>query len=353
MDGERTSRARIKGPAAGHNPSNPYHAHHHEPEEGAHESLARASYFPIYPKTILNPVKAPGLSFEYSLNPYQGCEHGCIYCYARPTHQYWDAGAGIDFERKIFYKPEAAQLLEATFRRKNYRPGKVLMSGNTDCYQPIERKLQITRSLLEVFVRFRHPVSVLTKNALVQRDVDLLRELARDRLVAVTVSITSSDETLRRIMEPRTVSYARKLALIRRLRTEGIPVGFIIGPVIPGLNDHLVEGIVRDAAAAGAQWGHYTLLRLPEPLPRLFEEWLERHFPHRKTKVMNLLRMARGASLDGRGCGDDYIHGGGELAHHIGRLFEAALQKAGLRSTMPELNTRLFNRGRPSLFSFA
>ncbi len=349
MDGKRTSGAGIKGAAAFGNPDNPYHTSHYVPDDGQEHDLHHVTYVPVYPRTILNRVKVPSLGFAYSLNPYQGCEHGCIYCYARPTHQYWDLGAGIDFERKIFYKPTSAQLLAATFRKKSYQPGTILMSGNTDCYQPLERHLRITRSLLEVFVRFRHPVSILTKNALIQRDMDLLRELKQWQLVSVTLSITSCNEALRRVMEPRTVSYARKLNLIQQLRDHDIPVGFIIGPIIPGLNDDQVFQIIKDAASAGAQWGHYTLLRLPDPLPALFEDWLVRFFPDRKSRVLKLLKEAR-QPLSGQGSYRSYVYGDGPLAHHIQSLFNTAIRKAGLKVEIPTLSFDHFQHGIPRLF---
>ncbi len=336
-----------KGQGAAFDPTNPYHARTYHPDEAAAQ---RVEYLPVYPKTILNKACSPALGFDYSLNPYQGCEHGCIYCYARPSHNYWDEGAGPAFERRIFYKPQAPELLAAAFRAPSFRPGKIVMSGNTDCYQPIERKLRITRALLEVFLAFRHPVSILSKNALVLRDLDILSRLNEHRLVSVTFSVTTADEKLRRVMEPRTASYQKKLKAIQQLAGEKIPVGILIGPIIPGLNDQTVGTVIQDAVDAGAQWIGYTLLRLTGPLFPIFSTWLDQHFPDRKQKVLRLLEWAREGRLDGRGT-QDYIHGKGELAAHIHRIVNTWVRKAGLYTSPPPLNYAAFNRGRPSLFS--
>src|SRR3989440_255670 len=249
-------------------------------------------------KSIITRNNSPDVGFETSLNPYRGCEHGCIYCYARPTHEYLGFSAGLDFESKIMVKTNAPELLRAELESPRWQPQTLVMSGVTDPYQPIDRKLRITRGCLEVLAKFRNPVAIITKNRLVARDIDLLRELAKFNAVAVNISVTSLDSNLQRVLEPRTTAPQGRLDAIRRLREAKIPVGVMVAPVIPGLTDHEVPRILDACAKAGAQFAGYTIIRLPWAVAQLFENWLEEHFPERKHKVLQRIRYLRGNRLN-------------------------------------------------------
>lgn len=241
-------------------------------------------YFRDGTKSIITRNNSPDVGFETSLNPYRGCEHGCIYCYARPTHEYLGLSAGLDFESKIMVKTNAAELLRAELESPRWQPQTLVMSGVTDPYQPVERKLRITRSCLEVLAKFRNPVAIITKNRLVTRDIDLLGDLASHNAAAVNVSVTSLDSNLQRVLEPRTSSPQARLDAIQQLRSAGIPVGVMVAPIIPGLTDHEVPGILDACADAGAQFAGYTIVRLPWAVAPLFEHWLEEHFPSGKRR---------------------------------------------------------------------
>src|SRR6266516_1898935 len=251
-------------------------------------------FFRANTKTIIARNQSPDVGFETSINPYRGCEHGCIYCFARPTHEYLGFSAGLDFESRIMVKPHAPRLLEAELSSPKWKPQLLMMSGVTDCYQPVERKLKITRGCLEVLAKFRNPVGILTKNRLVARDIDVLMELARHNAVVVNLSITTLDPKLQRILEPRTSAPAARLDAVAQLRAAKIPVGVMVAPVIPGINDHEIPAIVAACAKAGAQFAGHVLLRLPWAVAPLFEHWLDEHFPERKAKVLERLRHARG-----------------------------------------------------------
>ncbi|HXM74212.1 MAG TPA: PA0069 family radical SAM protein, partial [Chthoniobacterales bacterium] len=241
-------------------------------------------------KTIISRNNSPDVGFETSLNPYRGCEHGCIYCYARPTHEYLGFSAGLDFENKIMVKTNAPELLRAELESPRWRPQVLVMSGVTDPYQPVEKKLRITRGCLEVLAKFRNPVAIITKNRLVTRDVDLLQELATCNAAAVNISVTSLDPNLQRVLEPRTSPPAARLEAIEKLRNAEVPVGVMVAPVIPGLTDHEVPKILEACAKAGAQFAGYTIVRLPWAVAPLFEHWLEEHFPERKEKILGRIR---------------------------------------------------------------
>jgi DNA repair photolyase len=251
-------------------------------------------YFRDGTKSIIARNNSPDVGFETSVNPYRGCEHGCIYCYARPTHEYLGFSAGLDFESKIMVKTDAARLLEAELSSPKWKPQTLVMSGVTDPYQPVERKLRITRKCLEVLAKFRNPVAIITKNRLVTRDVDLLGELASFDAAAVNVSVTSLDPSLQRVLEPRTSSPAARLEAVATLCAAGVPVGVMVAPIIPGLTDHEVPKILEACAKAGAQFAGYTIVRLPWTVAPLFEHWLEKHFPDRKEKVLGRIRDIRG-----------------------------------------------------------
>ncbi|MCA1762904.1 MAG: PA0069 family radical SAM protein, partial [Flavobacteriales bacterium] len=246
------------------------------PPEG---DAGSTSFLDVFPKTIVNPVKSPDVGMNYSLNPYQGCEHGCVYCYARNSHQYWGYSAGVDFERRIMVKRNAAELLIKQLDNKNWKPLPISLSGNTDCYQPIERKLKITRSLLDVFRQYRHPVGIITKNSLITRDLDILRELASDNLVKVYLSITTLNEELRRKMEPRTATIAQRLNTLEKLSAGGIPVGVMMAPIIPGLNSHEILPLVKTVSERGALKVGYTMVRLNGQIAKIFESWIRDMYP--------------------------------------------------------------------------
>ncbi|MEO1256086.1 MAG: PA0069 family radical SAM protein, partial [Bacteroidota bacterium] len=250
------------------------------------------------PKKIISYNKSPDVGFAASINPYQGCEHGCVYCYARNSHEYWGFSAGLDFETKIIIKPEAPQLLEKEFLKKSWKPQVVVLSGNTDCYQPIERKYEITRGLLEVFNTFKNPVTIITKNALVSRDLDILKELAELNLVRVIFSITSLQESLRQKLEPRTSSTAKKLKAITQLAENGIPTGIMNAPIIPGLNHHETPEILRLAAGAGASFAGYTVVRLNGQIKTVFHDWLHKNFPDKAGKVWHQVQALHDGSVN-------------------------------------------------------
>lgn len=280
-------------------------------------------------KSIISRNQSPDVPFEQSINPYRGCEHGCPYCFARPTHSYLDLSPGLDFETRLYYKQNAVELLEAELRKPGYVCKPITIGANTDPYQPIEREHRITRGLLGVMLEYRHPVSLITKGALVERDVDLLAELARLDLVSVHVSVTSLDEPLKRRLEPRAASARARLRVIERLSAAGVPVGALVAPIIPALTDHELEAIVERVAAAGARSAGYVLLRLPHEVAGLFTEWLETHYPDRAGHVMSLVRQTRGGK-DYDSAWGQRMRGTGRFAELIEKRFELACRKAGL-----------------------
>lgn len=309
-------------------------------------------YFEDRSQTILVRNDSPDIPFTFSLNPYRGCEHGCIYCYARPSHEYLGFSAGIDFETKIMVKPDAPRLLARALGAKRWVPQTVTLSGNTDPYQPVERKLALTRRCLEVFLEFRNPVSIITKNALVLRDIDLLDSMARLGLIHVMLSVTSLDPALIRIMEPRTSAPPLRLQAVGELARRGIPVGVNIAPVIPGLTESEIPAILRAAAASGARCASYILVRLPGSVRELFVEWLGRELPERREKILNRIRETRSGKLN-----DPHFHtrqkGEGEIASSVRSLFSLAASQAGIGAGWPELSTAHFRRverGQQELF---
>ena len=335
----------IKGQGAVTNLHNHFEKNRYENsiyQDDYEEDIHKTEILEVFPKTIVNPVKSPDLHMAYSMNPYQGCEHGCAYCFARPTHEYWGYSAGIDFERKIMVKKNAPELLEQFFKKRGYVPEPILMSGNTDCYQPIERKLQITRKLLQVCLDYRHPVNVLTKNALVTRDIDILTQLAEKNLVTVSLSIPTINEDLRRKLEPRTSSVNTKLAAIETLTQNGIPVHIMVAPIIPGLNSPEILSIVKTIAEKGARRFGYTLVRLNDAVEPIFKDWLEEHYPDRKEKVLHQI-----ASMHGGKLGEKSVlkrrAGEGNIAGMIHTTFKVAGQKYFAGRDIPELATHLFD----------
>ena len=296
---------------------------------------------------------SPDIGFDVSINPYRGCEHGCSYCYARPTHEYLGYSAGLDFERVILVKRDAARLLEERLRSPKWKPQVIAISGVTDPYQPVERKLVITRSVLEVLARFRNPVGLITKNALVTRDIDVLSEMAEWNGVVVTISVTTLDETLRGRLEPRTSTIANRLEAIRRLADAGVPVGVNVAPIIPGLTDHEVPDILSAAADAGARHARYTVLRLPGSVAQVFEEWLETQYPMRKEKVLNRIRDAHRGRLADAEFGHR-MKGSGEHALQVRELFHLTCRRLGIDRERKPLDTSSFHvpgsAQQPSLF---
>src|SRR6202034_818393 len=281
---------------------------------------------------VITTNNSPDVGFDQSINPYRGCSHGCVYCFARPSHAYLGLSPGLDFETKLFYKADAVKLLEAELAKPRYVCKPIALGINTDGYQPLEKRLEVTRSILAVLARCRHPVTIVTKSALVLRDLDLLTDLARDRLVSVTVSITSLTNDIKRTLEPRTASPQARLRVVRQLSEAGIPVGVLVAPVIPAITDHEMEHILAAARGAGASFAGYVLLRLPHEVKILFREWLQDHYPDRAAHVMSLINQARG--------GKDYdsefgvrMRGTGAYAELLRARFDLAVRKLGLQSS--------------------
>ncbi|MFO7277019.1 MAG: PA0069 family radical SAM protein [Pseudomonadota bacterium] len=283
-------------------------------------------------RTIITTNDSPDVPFDCSINPYRGCEHGCIYCYARPSHSYMGLSPGLDFESRLFYKPDAALLLEQELARPGYVCKPIMLGANTDAYQPIERELRITRSILEVLARCRHPVSVVTKSALIVRDVDLLADLARDRLALVMISLTTLDPETKRTLEPRAAAPQARLRAIRALTEAGVPVGVMVAPLIPGINDHELEKLLEAAVDAGACCAAYVVLRLPYEVAPLFREWLDNHHPQRARHVMALIRSLRGGRDNDPRFGTR-MRGVGPIAEVLHRRFELACRRLGIAGT--------------------
>jgi DNA repair photolyase len=300
-------------------------------------------FYRDHSRSILTTNDSPDVGFDVSVNPYRGCEHGCIYCYARPTHEYLGFSAGLDFETRIMIKQDAAALLRAELASPRWRPQVISLSGVTDCYQPVERRLGLTRQCLEVLARCRNPVTVITKNMLVTRDIDLLRELARHNAVAVVLSMPTHQPDLRRFLEPRTSPPAARLAALSKLAEAGVPAGVLVAPVIPALTDHEIASILRAAASAGARFAAYQVLRLPGAVGPLFEQWLKERFPERKEKILNRIRSTHGGRLKDSRFGLR-MRGEGIHADQIRRLFDVGCRRAGLRHGFPELSTAAFRR---------
>jgi DNA repair photolyase len=339
----------IHGRGAESNPPNRFIPLYREAIPGWTEEedpAPRTRFFRDTTRTIINSNDSPDIPFTYSLNPYRGCEHGCSYCYARPGHEFLGLSSGLDFESQIFVKEDAPELLRKEFRSPKWTPDTVSISGVTDAYQPIERRLQLTRRCLEVFVEFRNPVGIVTKSALVSRDRDLLGELARYDAAHVYLSITTLDPELARLMEPRAAAPAARLRTLRELTDAGVPVGVLVAPIIPGLTDHEAPAILQAAAAAGAKTAGYVTLRLPFALKDLFANWLKRHYPERVERVLGRLREARGGQLNDSTFGRR-MRGEGEWADLFARMFKIQRQRVGMSTSLPELSTAHFTNGRP------
>jgi len=344
----------LRGRGSANNPKNRFEKVERVPEplDADETSSPATTFLPDSSKSIVAYNDSPDVGFDASVNPYRGCEHGCIYCYARPTHEYLGFSAGLDFETKIMVKADAPELLRKELSSAKWQPRVLALSGVTDCYQPVEKKLEITRRCLEVLLEFRNPVTIVTKNYLVTRDTDILSELARHRCAAVFISLTTLDEKLSGLMEPRASRPARRLAAISALSQAGIPVGYLQAPMIPGLTDSEAPAIAQAAAKAGARYAGYVALRLPHAVKDLFEEWLERNYPDKKNKVLNRIRAMRGGNLNDPQF-NSRMRGEGIFAEQMAELFRLACKKAGIHERSPALSTEHFRRPKEQLKLFA
>jgi len=323
-----------------------------EGEDGEEtEARVPTEYYRDTSRSIIAHNDSPDVGFTSSINPYRGCEHGCIYCYARPYHDYLGLSSGLDFETRIFVKTDAAALLRAELMKPSWQPTGLALSGVTDPYQPGERTFEVTRGCLQVLAEFRQPVGIISKNAMMLRDIDVLQELARYDAVHVSISITSLDEHVRRVMEPRTVTAERRFDAVKRLNEAGIPAGVMIAPIIPGLTDHEIPRLLERAGQAGAVTAGYTMLRLPHAVAPLFEAWLSRHFPDRKDKVLARIRDVRGGEITDYRFGSR-MRGTGPFAELIADVFRKAKERAGIAGRGEPLSAASFRRPtkQPSLF---
>jgi DNA repair photolyase len=336
----------IRGRGAATNPANRFDRLAYLPDAEARDPDdpgPRTQFLRDHSRTIIARNDSPDVGFDFSVNPYRGCEHGCSYCFARPTHEFLGFSAGLDFETRILVKEDAPELLRRELTSRRWKPAPLSMSGVTDPYQPVERRLQLTRRCLEVLSEFRNPVVIVTKNHLVARDADLLAELASHQAAMVALSVTTLDPALQRVMEPRTSTPARRLAAMESLARAGVPVAVMAAPMIPGLTDHELPAILKAAAAAGARYAGLVPLRLPLGVAGLFEQWLEVHVPERRSKVLGRIREMRGGKLNDARFGSR-MRGEGVYAQHLRALFHAGCRRAGLSADWPELSVAAFRR---------
>ncbi len=336
----------LRGRGSAANPKNRFDAIERVPEppqDGDEVSAPATQFFPDHSQSLIAYNDSPDVGFDASINPYRGCEHGCVYCYARPSHEYLGFSAGLDFETKIMVKEAAPELLRKELSSRAWKPQLIALSGNTDCYQPVEKKKQLTRRCLEVLLDFRNPVVIITKNHLVTRDIDILAQLARLDCVGVTISVTTLDPRLSSRLEPRASRPARRLAAIKMLADAGVPVGYLQAPMIPGLTDAEAPAIAAAAAKAGASFSGYVALRLPFAVKNLFEQWLEQHYPEKKQKILNRLREIRGGKLNDPNF-TTRMRGAGIYAEEMARLFQLARKKSGIAERWPKLTTEHFRR---------
>ena len=344
-----SSKSYLKGRGAQINTKNRFFEFNHEQRDdflefcrlnGEPADDYRTSYLPIYPKTLVNMVKSPDVGMKYSMNPYQGCEHGCVYCYARNTHEYWGYSAGLDFERQILVKQDTPDLLHRFITRKNWNAYPIVLSGNTDCYQPAERRYKITRRCLEIFLKYKHPVAIITKNALILRDLDIIKELAKDDLISISVSITSLDDKIRRLLEPRTAAIQKRLRTVQTLASNGIPVNVMMAPIIPAINSHEILDLGKASAEAGALGFNHTIVRLNGAIGAIFRDWIKQSLPDRADKVLNQIASCHGGTLNDSRFGKR-MRGEGEVAKQIHRLVTLVKQTYFRDKRMPELNCNL------------
>lgn len=324
----------LKGRGAQFNPHNKYihqtHDIYHEEGIDSFESEEiKTSFLLSQAKSLVHKVDSPDVGMMYSANPYQGCEHGCIYCYARNSHQYWDMSSGLDFESKIIVKENAPELFEAFLKKKNWDFTSIHLSGNTDCYQPIERKFRLTRQLLEIAYRYRQPISLISKNSLILRDLDILEDLARYNLIKVAISITSLDEQTRLKIEPRTVTAVQRLKVIKELSQINIPTGVMVAPIIPGLTDHELPKILQASSEHGATWAGYIVVRLNGQIGEIFEDWLHSAYPNSASKIWNQIQSCHNGQVNNSTFGLR-MKGSGKVAEIIRDTFKLHCHKLGL-----------------------
>lgn len=355
------SKSIIKGRGAQNNVHNRFFEFSHEMrddflefcrKEGEAADKNKTLYLPVFPKTIVNKVTSPDVGMLYSMNMYQGCEHGCVYCYARNSHEFWGYSAGLDFERRILVKKTAPQLLETQLKKKAWKAYPIVMSGNTDCYQPAEKTFKLTRKCLEMFLKYKHPVSIITKNALILRDLDILSELAKDQLISVNVSITSLSEDTRRILEPRTATIKKRLQVVKELSENGIPVNVMLAPIIPSINSHEILPMAKAASEAGALSIAHTIVRLNGAIGEIFTDWIKKTLPDRAEKVLHQIEHCHGGNLNDSRYGKR-MRGEGQIAKQINDLIQLARLKYFKGKAMPKLNTTLhepYKSGQMRLF---
>ncbi len=346
-----SSKSLIKGRGAQRNVHNRFFELSHEmrddfleycKKEGEIADKNKTQYLNVYPKTIVNKVTSPDVGLAYSMNMYQGCEHGCVYCYARNSQEFWGFSAGLDFERRILIKKKAPELLDDFLKRKNWKAYPIVMSGNTDCYQPAEQKFQLTRQCLKVFLKYKHPTAIITKNALILRDLDILKELAKDNLIVVNVSITSLSENTRRILEPRTASIKKRLKTVEILSKNGIPVNVMLAPIIPSINSHEILPMAKAVSEAGALGIAHTIVRLNGAIGQIFSDWIRKTLPDRADKVLHQIEDCHGGKLNDSRFGTR-MRGEGRIAQQINDLIKLARLKYFKDKAMPKLNTELYN----------
>jgi DNA repair photolyase len=342
-----------RGRGAALNPPNRFDRFHVEEEPAEISESERRSvptrFIRDASRSVLARNESPDVPFTYSLNPYRGCEHGCVYCYARPSHEYLGFSAGLDFETRIVVKYDAPEKLARQFEDPGWVPQVVALSGNTDPYQPVERRLELTRACLEVFLRYRNPVSIVTKNHLITRDIDILGEMAQKNLVGVMVSVTSLQDDLVSAMEPRTSRPSRRLEAIRELVSAGIPTGVLVAPVIPGLTDEELPAILKATREAGAKVAAWIPLRLPGAVETIFEEWLDREHPDRADKIRSRVRSIRGGAMNDSRFGVR-MTGEGRWAEILGNLFRTTADQLGFNHEVEGLSTEHFTRSQRELF---
>ncbi|SEP76918.1 DNA repair photolyase [Hyunsoonleella jejuensis] len=351
----------IKGRGAQLNAPNRFFELHHEmrddflefcQKEGENHDNNKTQYLEAFPKTIVNKVTSPDVGMQYSMNPYQGCEHGCVYCYARNTHEFWGYSAGLDFERRILVKKDAPKLLEQHLKKKNWKAQTIVMSGNTDCYQPAEQKFRITRQCLEVFLKYKHPVGIITKNSRILEDLDLLKALAEDHLIAVNISITSLSENTRRLLEPRTATTKKRLETVKVLTEHGIPVNVMLAPIIPSINSHEILPLAKAASEHGAVSIGHTIVRLNGAIGEIFTDWIKKSMPDRAEKVLRQIENCHGGTLKDSRYGAR-MRGEGKIAEQLNDLVKLARQKYFKNKGMPTLNCKLhdtYKNGQFKLF---
>jgi len=338
----------IKGRGSQFNPKNQFLKNeivkeHVEAIDDWIEPNVETQYLEDHAKGIVNKVESPDVGMYFSMNPYQGCEHGCIYCYARNAHEYWGYSAGLDFERKIIVKKNAPELFRKFLMNPKWEPVPISLSGNTDCYQPAEKKFRLTRQLLEIAVEFNQPIGMITKNAGILRDKDLLSKLAAKDLICVFVSITSLNEELRRLMEPRTTTAKQRLRIIKELSEAGVPAGVMTAPMIPGLNDHEMPSLLKAAKAAGAKFAGYTFVRLNGAIKLIFHDWLYKTFPDRADKVWHLIESGHDGKVNDSEFGRR-MRGEGNIAELVGQQFEIHTKRLGLNAESFHHNLSIFQR---------